>query len=137
MKEIVKYISYLMAVVGLAAVIWRVAISFQAGLTKDTLLEYDISHIKEDMVTKDDLRIFADSLHRYNIRMESKMNDVTEGLDNFRRSYVTRLKDEVNDSVLTFPKFVQYMEELKKKEEQQLMDQVIEYNIRHEKIEKK
>lgn len=52
MKIVLKYIGYIMAVVGFATVIWKAAVYFNNKDTDTTVLKSDVSIIKQAMVSQ-------------------------------------------------------------------------------------
>jgi hypothetical protein len=97
MKVIMSYVGYIMGILGFAGVIWTYA-------TKSANKDYDVksltikvTELRQEMVTKTDLKVLTDSIGLYNYRMEQKTNTLIKSNNNLRNSYVSFIKSAVKD----------------------------------------
>lgn len=125
MKLFLQYIGYLMAIVGFATIVWRVAISFQKTEDRTGIIEKKIDGIERSLISKADVTNIVDSL----------LQPVIANQDSWGRSYVYHLR---RDSTLKFNDFLKIMEGLQfvlvQSEEMKQVFQ--ETKIRIEKIKK-
>jgi hypothetical protein len=97
MKVIMSYIGYIMGILGFAGVVWTYATKSANKDYDVKSLRMDVTEFRQEMVTKDDIKLLTDSLNQYNARIEVKMNEVIKGQNSLRRSYVAYIKSAVKD----------------------------------------
>lgn len=85
-----------MAVWGVITTIWILS-------AKNTRKEYDVSDLKKDvtelknnMVTKDNMQDLRDSVYSFVLRSERRDKRIVDNYNALRRSYVTYLKDNTS-----------------------------------------
>jgi hypothetical protein len=93
--NIAKYIGYIMGIIGFAAVIWTWAAKSTAKDYDVSALKNDMTELKTDAITKEDIKVLTDSLSFYNAVMEQKMNEVINAQNALRRSYIKYIKSAV------------------------------------------
>lgn len=99
-------ISYIVGVLGFAGMVWTYA-SKSAGKDYSVAnLKVDVAKIQTEMITKNELKVFADSISLYNYRMEQKLNTLVKSNNNLRNSYVNYLK---RDKTLKLEDFLKFM----------------------------
>jgi len=92
-----SYIGYIMGILGFAGVVWTYATKSANKDYDVKSLRMDVTEFRQEMVTKDDIKLLTDSLNQYNARIEVKMNEVIKGQNSLRRSYVAYIKSAVKD----------------------------------------
>jgi hypothetical protein len=97
MELIKTYIGYIVGILGFAGIIWTYASKSTSKDFNVASLKANVMELKNEMVTKSDLKVFADSIGMYNFRMEHKMNQVVKSQNALRASYVTYIKSAVKD----------------------------------------
>jgi len=100
MKIFLQYIGYLMAIVGFATVVWRVAVSFQKTEDRTGIIEKKIDRIERMQITKSDVAGIVDSL----------LKPVIENQDAWGKSYIYHLR---RDSSLKLDDFIRILEGVK------------------------
>jgi len=100
MKLFLQYIGYLMAIVGFATVVWRVAVSFQKTEDRTGIIEKKIDRIERTQITKSDVAGIVDSL----------LKPVIENQDAWGKSYIYHLR---RDSSLKLDDFIRILEGVK------------------------
>ena len=96
MKQLSTYIGYIMAIVGFATIIWRVAVSFQKTEDRTGIIEKKIDRIERGQITKSQIVYIVDSL----------LQPVVENQNAWGKSYVYHLR---RDSTLKLDDFIKIM----------------------------
>jgi hypothetical protein len=110
-KTLITYIGYVMAIIGFATVVWRVAVSFQKGTEHDTRVDEKLVQVvefqKDQKQCMDSLTLRYEEIRQSVRDLNVLTYEILQKQNALRNSYVRYIQA---DERLTKEEFINYME---------------------------